>query len=159
MQRRFIKKADIALIAVVLCVGAALLLWHTAAIIDAPSRPKGSDFIFVAAHIARVLSTPPARLIKNAVAPRVISAKSALNTVMHIACGSPRVRTVNIVTIFENPGLAPGGRNGREGIRFSRNESAIAWAQRIPKRAVFLAFMGISSRSGRRAASPSPRAL
>ena len=28
MQRRFIKKADIALIAVVLCVGAALLIWR-----------------------------------------------------------------------------------------------------------------------------------
>lgn len=28
MQRRFIKKADIALIAVILCVGAALLIWR-----------------------------------------------------------------------------------------------------------------------------------
>ena len=109
--------------------------------------------------MARVLSTPPARLIKNAVAPRVASAKSALKTVMHIACGRPKVSTANIVTIFENPGFAPGGRNGRAGIRISRNESAIAWAQRMPKRAVFLAFMGISSRSWHRGASSSPRAL
>lgn len=28
MQRRFIKKADIALVAVILCVGAALLIWR-----------------------------------------------------------------------------------------------------------------------------------
>lgn len=48
MQRRFIKKADIALIAVVLCVGAALLIWRFL-----PSNGKNEAVIYAGGEVYR----------------------------------------------------------------------------------------------------------
>ena len=48
MQRRFIKKADIALIAVVLCVGAALLIWRFL-----PSNGKTEAVIYAGGEVYR----------------------------------------------------------------------------------------------------------
>lgn len=80
---------------------------------------------------------PPKRLIKNAVTPRVMRAKDALNKVTAKAYGKPKESRQNIVTMFEKPGLIPGtGTNG--GISDSKKEIAIAKAQKIPERATFL---------------------
>lgn len=48
MQRRFIKKADIALIAVILCVGAALLIWRFL-----PSNGKTEAVIYAGGEVYR----------------------------------------------------------------------------------------------------------
>ena len=49
MQRRFVKKADIALIAVVLCVGAALLIWRFL-----PSNGKTEAVIYAGGEVYRL---------------------------------------------------------------------------------------------------------
>ncbi len=46
MQRRFVKKADIALIAVILCVGAALLIWRFL-----PSNGKTEAVIYAGGEV------------------------------------------------------------------------------------------------------------
>ena len=85
--------------------------------------------------ITRKLKSPPVRLIKNAVVPRVIKAKNALNKVTAKPYFHPNVLTQNIVTILENPGFTAGmGTMG--GMRDSRNESAVARAQNIPVSAI-----------------------
>lgn len=48
MQRRFVKKADIALIAVILCVGAALLIWRFL-----PSNGKTEAVIYASGEVYR----------------------------------------------------------------------------------------------------------
>ncbi len=79
-----------------------------------------------------MLSIPPEKLISIAVAPLVTPAKSALRIVTKKASTIPRDEAENIVTIFESPGLAPGGSPGRGGIRLSKKESDIAKAPIMP---------------------------
>ena len=71
-----------------------------------------------------------------AVAPLVTKLKSPFKRAIATAWGKPRLPAANIVIMFENPGFAPGGRNGRGGISPSRKLRAIANAQRIAVSAV-----------------------
>lgn len=108
-------------------------LWETApeiAVIMIPYRKCSISDIMITETI------PPARLIKNAVIPRVASTKQDLRTAIARASGRPSADAVNIVMIFENPGFAPGGKNEKAGIRLSANERASACARSIPISAV-----------------------
>lgn len=88
--------------------------------------------------VTKRLKRPPQRLIKNDVVPRVIRAKTALKKVIPKAYGKPNDVSENIVTILEKPGFIPGtGIMG--GMSDSKNEMAIAKAQKMPERATFFA--------------------
>lgn len=84
---------------------------------------------FIRKYIAIVESNPPEKLIAAAVAPLVIKANPLFTAVIIRAWEKPRLPAANIVIRFEKPGFAPGGINGRGGIRFSKKLRATAWAQ------------------------------
>lgn len=103
-----------------------------------PTKLTRFSFSLKRTVVTKRLKRPPQRLIKNDVVPRVISAKTALKIVIANAYGNPNAESENIVTIFEKPGFIPGtGMMG--GISDSKNEIAIAKAQKTPERATFLA--------------------
>ena len=83
-----------------------------------------------------MLTVPPQRLIKKAVKPLVTPAKAALIITINTASVRPRVETVNIVTMFEKPGFAPGGKNGNAGKSDSSHASASACAPSMPASAM-----------------------
>ena len=61
----------------------------------------------------------------------------ALQSVITIPYPKPSSLKENIVAMFEKPGFAPGGTNGRGGMRFSKKESESAKAHKIPINAIF----------------------
>ena len=106
-----------------------------------PIRPRGLLLSFFNSnHITSILTVPPQRLIQKAVKPLVIPAKPAFKITIKNASGKPRAETVNIVTILESPGFAPGGRNGNAGKSDSSQASARPCAPSMPTRAIRFAF-------------------
>lgn len=77
------------------------------------------------------LSNPPQKLIKNAVNPLIIKTKSDFARTIERAGKMPREEQTNIVTMFENPILEPGGSSRNDGIDISKNEITIDNAQKI----------------------------
>ena len=59
-----------------------------------------------------MLRIPPERLISIAVIPLVTPAKSPLMIVIKNAYPDPAQLAMNIVTMLESPGFAPGGKPG-----------------------------------------------
>ena len=111
--------------------------------IETPVIEKGLCFQLIRKHITTVLRIPPLKLIKKAVIT-LVPAKSDFAIVIKIAYLQFKELAVNIVTIFESPNFAPGGRPGTAGIKFSINESTIERADKIPRSAIFSDFFIIS---------------
>lgn len=99
-------------------------------------------------NIATRLISPPQRLIKNAVMPRVMPAKADFISTMNKASDMLSVDTANIVTILDSPGFAPGGKNGKAGRSDSSHDSANASAPSIPARATLRAGFFLSVNEG-----------
>ena len=105
-----------------------------------PVKSREKRVFFQTAHIASVLIRPPERLIRPAVTPRVRNAKTPLISAIASAYGRPSEPAANIVTMFESPGLAPGGRPGIGGSMPSSRVSTSASAPSRPQTAIFLDF-------------------
>ena len=84
-----------------------------------------------------VLARPPKKLNAPAVIPLVAKAKNPFTADMKIALGSPSVPQANIVTVFERPSFAPGGRTGMGGSKVSSKERIRARALKSPVVATF----------------------
>ena len=82
-----------------------------------------------------MLNSPPQRLIKNEVPPRINPAKHAFKTATVKADGNPSAAAANILARLEKPGFAPGGKNA-VGNKLSKYESTIAVAAKSPIRAI-----------------------
>lgn len=78
-----------------------------------------------------MLPRPPHRLIIKATLPLLSKTNKDFIIAMTIAGKSPMQLATNIVTIFENPGLNPGGIIGKMSNKPSMNEIDIAKAQKI----------------------------
>ena len=126
------------------------VLCNTADNTEIPIMETQTIFILISSKAAIELRRPPDKLIRNAVPPLVIRTKNDLNRTIISVSEHPIEDAANIITIFDRPGLAPGGKNGSEGrITFSIIESTIASAPSIPSHAtpgykVFLLYFNLS---------------
>ena len=103
------------------------MLWQTADKTPIPTSPKSRVFrSIISIHTA--LRNPPARLIKNAVAPRVINTKTDFAITINIVSRTLNFDAENITGMFESPSLLPGGIKYAVGKRLSTNDSTTAKA-------------------------------
>ncbi len=101
-----------------------------------PISENGHRFNFNSSAVTAEEHIPPAKLSKNAVAPRVQSAKSDFITEIYIPPAKEENIQASTVIMLESPGFAPGGKNGSENAD-SIAEMPIAAAPRMPQSAIF----------------------
>ena len=77
------------------------------------------------------LSSPPEKLIRNAVNPFIMKTKSDFVRTIASAGKMPRAEQTNIVIMLENPILEPGGSSRNDGIDISKKETTMDNAQKM----------------------------